>query len=94
MANIFDGFFKQIATGDSVKDYKHASRLFVDNNYARSPKYNWLYHVFFDVDPEISNLDNKLVMSCLGVNLGKFCSFSAKVPWLLSKYFSNSFKKS
>lgn len=61
MANIFDGFFKQIATGDSVKDYKHASRLFVDNNYARSPKYNWLYHVFFDVDPEISNLDNNQI---------------------------------
>ena len=57
MANIFDGFFKQIATGDSVKDYKHASRLFVDNNYARSPKYDWLYHVFFDVDPRISNLN-------------------------------------
>jgi hypothetical protein len=57
MANIFDGFFKQIATGDSVKDYKHASRLFVDNNYARSPKYDWLYHVFFDVDSEISNLN-------------------------------------
>mgnify|MGYP007072031274 FL=1 len=56
MANIFDGFFKQIATGDSIKDYKHASRLFVDNNYARSPKYDWLYHVFFDVDSEISNL--------------------------------------
>ena len=61
MANIFDGFFKQIATGDSVKDYKHASRLFVDNNYARSPKYDWLYHVFFDVDPEISNLDNNQI---------------------------------
>ena len=57
MANIFDGFFKQITTGDSVKDYKHASRLFVDNNYARSPKYDWLYHVFFDVDSEISNLN-------------------------------------
>jgi len=57
MANIFDGFFKQIATGDSVKDYKHASRLFVDNNYARSPKYDWLYHVFFDVDSRISNLN-------------------------------------
>jgi hypothetical protein len=57
MANIFDGFLKQIATGDSIKDYKHASRLFVDNNYARSPKYDWLYHVFFDVDPTISNID-------------------------------------
>ena len=58
MANIFDGFFKQIATGDSIKDYKHASRLFVDNNYARSPKYGWMYHVFFDINPQVSNIDN------------------------------------
>lgn len=58
MANIFDGFLKQVATGDSIKDYRHASRLFIDNNYARSPKYQWLYHVFFDINPQVSNIDN------------------------------------
>tara|TARA_R110000803_G_scaffold16711_1_gene45859 strand:- start:555 stop:2234 length:1680 start_codon:yes stop_codon:yes gene_type:complete len=55
MANIFDGFLKQIATGDSVKDYNHASKLFVDNSYGLSPKYDWLYHVFFDVDKVIAS---------------------------------------
>lgn len=49
MANLLDGFLKQLATGDTVKDFKHASRLFVDNNYGLSPKYDWLYHVYFDV---------------------------------------------
>ena len=48
MANIFDGFLKQLGTGDTVKDYKHASRLMVTDNYRLSPKYTWLYHVFFD----------------------------------------------
>ena len=56
MPNIFDGFLKQIAEGDTVKDYKHASRLFVDNNYERSPKYQWLFHVYFDLNPEFTTL--------------------------------------
>lgn len=56
MPNIFDGFLSQIARGDNVKDYKHASRLFVDNNYERSPKYAWLFHVYFDLNPEFTAL--------------------------------------
>jgi hypothetical protein len=57
MPNIFDGFLTQLTTGDSIKDYKHASRLFVDNNYALSPKYNWLFHVYFDLNPEIAKVN-------------------------------------
>jgi hypothetical protein len=56
MPNIFDGFLSQIATGDNVKDYKHASRLFVDNNYERSPKYTWLFHVYFDLNPAFTTM--------------------------------------
>jgi len=48
MPNIFDNFLKQLGTGDTVKDFKHASRLMVTDNYRLSPKYTWLYHVFFD----------------------------------------------
>lgn len=59
MPNIFDGFLKQIARGDNVKDYQHASRLFVTNNYERSPKYTWLFHVFFDLNPELTTIDQR-----------------------------------
>jgi len=48
MPNIFDNFLKQLGTGDTVKDFKHASRLMVTDNFRLSPKYTWLYHVFFD----------------------------------------------
>ena len=58
MAGIFDDVAKlvgstlnQISTGDSLKDYKHASRLFVDDQYKLMPKYGFLYHVFFDINP-------------------------------------------
>ncbi len=56
MPNIFDGFLRQVAQGDNIKDYRHASRLFVDNNYERSPKYTWLFHVYFDLNPEFTTL--------------------------------------
>jgi len=59
MPNIFDGFLKQIAEGDNVKDYQHAARLFVDNNYELSPKYTWLFHVYFDLNPELTTIQQR-----------------------------------
>ena len=63
MANIFDGFLNQVATGDQIKDRQHASRLYVANNYALSPKYNWLYHVYFELNDELSSIrgEDKLI---------------------------------
>ena len=55
---LFDNFLQQVATGDQIRDFKHAARLFVDNNYALSPKYGWLYHVFIDVNPELTKITN------------------------------------
>lgn len=49
-----DGFLQQLGTGDSVKDYKHASKLFVGDNFRLAPKMGYLYHVFLDLDPTIS----------------------------------------
>ena len=59
MPSIFDGFLTQVLKGDNIKDYKHANRLFVDNNYELSPKYSWLFHVFFDLNPELTTIDQR-----------------------------------
>jgi len=56
---IFDNFLQQLGTGDQVRDFKHASRLFVNNNYALSPKYTWLFHVFFDINPMLSKVNTQ-----------------------------------
>ena len=58
MSSIFNNFLKQVATGDQIRDFRHASRLFVDNNYALSPKQSWLFHVFIDVNPEVSRIND------------------------------------
>jgi len=33
-----------------MKDYRHASRLYIDNNYKLMPKQKFMYHVVFDTD--------------------------------------------
>lgn len=74
--NLLDNFMGQLGAGDTIKDYRHASRLFVDNNFALTPKAGWLFHVFFDLDPSLTrvNRDRNLEAGMLvkGVDLPKF----------------------
>ena len=77
MSDIFNNFFKQIARGDQIHDFQHAARLFVDNNFRLSPKSNWIYHVFFDINPQLTKIrdKNKLVeqgMLVKAIDLPKF----------------------
>ena len=52
--SLVDQFLKQLGTGSNVRDYQHASKLFVSDNYRLAPKYSWLFYVSFDLDPTIS----------------------------------------
>ena len=77
MPNIFDGFLKQVARGDQIKDRQHAARLFVDNNFRLAPKSDWIFHVFFDLNTQLSRIKDsmKLVehgMLVKSVDLPKF----------------------
>ena len=77
MPNIFDNFLKQVVAGDQIKDFRHASRLFVDNNYERSPKYTWLFHVYFDLNPEL--VDKNVVNQRNQIEIGMLVK-SADLP--------------
>jgi hypothetical protein len=56
MANIFTNFLDSVS-GDlkdtNLKDYKHASRLFVQNFYRLAPKHGFLYFVRFRLNPQV-----------------------------------------
>lgn len=47
-----------ITTGETVRDYKHASRTFVDNNYELQPRHSHLFHVVFEFTAEAATLFN------------------------------------
>lgn len=64
MANIFSdavnfvgATLKQVITPDTVKDYKHASLLFVGDQYRLVPKTGFLFHVFIDVNANVYSSD-------------------------------------
>lgn len=64
MANIFSDIFKfagaainQALTPDNLRDYRHASKLFVDDQYKLMPKLGYLFHVFFDINPSAEFVD-------------------------------------
>ena len=52
---IANQFLKQFGAGDNLKDFAHASRLFVGDNYNLAPRQGFLYHVFFDINPQFSS---------------------------------------
>lgn len=51
MASV-NSLLKAISKGDHIKDFAHASRLFVDNNYELQPRYSHLFHVVFNLTPQ------------------------------------------
>lgn len=44
--NILQGFFG----AQGVRDYTHASKVFLSNDYELTPRYKFLFHVFFNIN--------------------------------------------
>jgi len=44
-------FLDQLVNGDTMKDYKHAARLYLDEAFRLSPKNRFLYHVVININP-------------------------------------------
>jgi hypothetical protein len=52
MSNAFNNYLSSTRTGTVLRDYQHASRLYVDSTYARSPKFGFLYFVQLNINPD------------------------------------------
>ena len=55
MSNAFNNYLAGTSykTGyPNLRDYQHANRLFVNNNYAYSPKFSFLYYIKFNINPD------------------------------------------
>lgn len=49
--NFLGTAFKDAVSIDMLRDYRHASELFVGNDFSLVPKSGYLFHVFFDINP-------------------------------------------
>lgn len=76
MAGIMDTLLKGLASTDNVKDYQHASRIFVNSNMLRSPKYAFMFYVIFDYNDSDSGLATPMSR---GAQIGALCK-SAQLP--------------
>ncbi len=79
LAGIGNQFLSQLATGDTVRDYQHGARTFVDGVYRLSPKLNNLFHVYIELNPQVALPDNtnpnnlyEIGLLAKTVNLPKF----------------------
>ena len=74
-----------------MKDFRHASRLYIDDNYKLVPKQKFMFHVYFETDQTVSGLPlsqeeqyqlNMLVKSCemprFGMNLEEKIQYNKK----------------
>lgn len=72
-AGFFNQLLSQVANGDNIKDWQHASKTFVDGLYRLSPKIGSMFHVFIDVNHEITPGDpTEIGMMAKSVTLPKF----------------------
>ena len=56
MSNSFNNFLTNNGNGVAFKSYSHATKLYVDDNFARAPKFGFLYFVSFNINaPALSN---------------------------------------
>jgi hypothetical protein len=55
MAGIIQNLLKDAAGGffgnEYVRDYSHAAKTFRTNSYQNAPKYKFLFHVYFEINP-------------------------------------------
>ena len=60
---------KQAATIEFLKDYRHANYLFTGGNFRLSPKAGFLYHVFFDINTNLSSaiISDRISLSEIGL---------------------------
>jgi hypothetical protein len=64
MSNAFRNFLGGVVNGlfgkgPIMKDYQHADRVYVKNNYARTPKLGFLYFVTFNINLDAITQDNR-----------------------------------
>jgi hypothetical protein len=55
--NYSGGSLRPTSTNAILKDYKHASKIFVPDNYKLTPKFGFLFHVSFGINPKAAKPD-------------------------------------
>jgi hypothetical protein len=80
MATSGQGLWTPFGEGDSVRDYRHAARIFGSNDYARAPKSKYLFYVNFVLNPAASAINMSAPIDPLGPNELSYLVKSIEMP--------------
>lgn len=79
--SFFDNLFNGLTNPKgNLGDYRHAARLYIDNNMRLAPKFKFLYHVVLNINPNIRSLfplvnqipRNEINLLCRSVDLPRY----------------------
>jgi hypothetical protein len=74
--SVIDDVLTGLTRNATMRDFKHANKIFVSNAYELAPKHSYLFHVAFDVNSTLSRLPNiekiQLGMMVKTVSLPKY----------------------
>ena len=76
MSSLLNSLVAQLNAQDLLRDQQHASRIFVDGNFFRHPKYAFMFYVIFDYTTEYEALKTEQKR---GIQLGALCK-TAQLP--------------
>ncbi len=79
MPSLLDNFLKGLGSSSTVKDYAHASRIFVSESFLRSPKFAHMFYVLIDYKGSDARADGLNTPFSKGLQLGALCK-SASLP--------------
>jgi hypothetical protein len=90
MAGIMDTILQGLASTDSVKTYEHATRIFVDSNMLRSPKYAFLFYVIFDYDDSLEGLATP---ASRAAQIGALCKTAQLPKFTIETQTNNAYNR-
>lgn len=95
MASLMDTLLKGLGASDTVKDYAHASRIFVSEQFLRSPKYGFMFYVVFHYDNGgfASGPTGLNTPTSKGNQLGALCKSAALPKYTIDNVVMNAYNR-
>lgn len=93
MPSLLDNFLKGLGSSSTVKDYAHASRIFVSESFLRSPKFAHMFYVVIDYVQNDVSFDGLITPLSQGLQLGALCKSVSLPKYTIENQVFNAYNR-
>jgi hypothetical protein len=93
MPSLLDNVLKGFGSSSTVKDYAHASRIFVSESFLRSPKFAHMFYVLFDYKAAGDSDDGLFTPLTKGLQLGALCKSVSLPKYTIDNQVFNAYNR-